>query len=131
MLLLERFISKSVFKFDTSSFKVGQKTQNFTGNFFAKRMWFCGEKNSNSVRDGQNVGCLFQPVQLFLDQGLLMKGPFFSPNPRSEIGFCRKKIYEFWPGQQKLWSLGSASNQRPKRSQVSKCFVPVKHQKIK
>ena len=30
-----------------------------------------------------------------------------------------------------FWSFGSASHQIPERSQIPKCFTPVKHQKIK
>jgi hypothetical protein len=53
---------------------------------------FCREKNSkNSGRDGLIFGHLVQPEQLFLDQGLLIKGQLFSPNPRSGVGFCREK----------------------------------------
>jgi hypothetical protein len=36
-----KFFSKSVFYLDKSGFKIGQKTQNLTGNF-----GFCREKNS-------------------------------------------------------------------------------------
>jgi hypothetical protein len=50
---------------------------------------FCREKNSG--RDGKSYGLLVQPVQLFLDQGFLIKGQLFSPNPRSGVGFCREK----------------------------------------
>ena len=55
-------------------------------------MGFAEKKNSkNSRRDGQNIGHLVQPVKLFLDQGLLIKGQLFSPNPRSGVGLCREK----------------------------------------
>jgi hypothetical protein len=43
---------------------------------------FCREK----IR-----GHLVQPIQLFLDQSLLMKAQLFSQNPRSEVRFCREK----------------------------------------
>ena len=53
---------------------------------------FCREKNSkNSGRHGQNIGHLVQPVKLFLDHSLLIKGQLFSPNPRSGVGFCSEK----------------------------------------
>jgi hypothetical protein len=52
---------------------------------------FCREKNSkNSSRDGQHLGHLVT-VQLFLDQGFLIKGQLFSPNPPSGWGFFREK----------------------------------------
>jgi hypothetical protein len=53
---------------------------------------FCREKDSkNSGQGGQHLDHLVQPVQLFLDQGLLIKGQLFSPNPRFGVGFCREK----------------------------------------
>jgi hypothetical protein len=55
---------------------------------------FCREKDSkNSGRDSQilHLDHLVQPVQLFLDQSLLIKGQLFPPNPRSGVGFCREK----------------------------------------
>ncbi len=39
----------------------------------------------------ENLCHLVQPVQLFLDQGFLIKGQLFSPKPRSGVGFCREK----------------------------------------
>jgi hypothetical protein len=52
-------------------FKVGQKTQNLTGNFFY--LTFVGfiEKKilENFGRDDKNFCHLVQPEQLFLDQG--------------------------------------------------------------
>ncbi len=62
-------------------------------NFFLLNVCgLCRGKNSkNSGRDGQHLGHFVQPVQLFSDQGLLIKGQFFSTNPRSGVEFCREK----------------------------------------
>jgi hypothetical protein len=45
--------------------------------------------------------------------------------------FVDKKFLELWQGRPALRLLGSASNQKPERSQVLKCFTSVKHPKIK
>jgi hypothetical protein len=37
--------------------------------------------------DSKHLGHLVRPVQLFLDQGFLIKGQLFSANPRSGAGF--------------------------------------------
>ena len=73
--------------------KLVKKRKIWRENFFLLNVCgFCREKNSkNSGRDGQNIGHLVQPVKLFLDQSLLIKGQLFSPNPRSGVGFCREK----------------------------------------
>jgi hypothetical protein len=54
---------------------------------------FCREKNSkNSGLDGQIFGHLVQPVQLFLDQGLLKKVNFSHQIHALGLGFVVKKI---------------------------------------
>jgi hypothetical protein len=92
-----------------------QKRKIGRDNYFLQNICgFCREKNcKNSGRDGQHLGHLVQPRQLFesklfFDQGLMIKGKLFSPNPLRGFGICRDKNSKN-SGRQELWSLGSAS----------------------
>jgi hypothetical protein len=74
--------------------KIGQE------NFFLLNVCrFCREKKSKNSGRGSASAAVFRPK-------LSEKDQFFSPNPRSGVGFFREK--KFWPGRPKFWSLGSA-----------------------